>query len=139
MVKVVDDGLFPCSREKVWQLIQAHQTDVYNIHPAIKSTKPLNKEGDTVEQEWEMGGQRVKLVAKFTPNPPDTLTIEFLQGPMTGKIVNRYTEVSGGTKVVTECDMKSSFLDDKQLEGMVKKFLDDGYSDDMRYLTTKMK
>jgi hypothetical protein len=140
MVKVIDDGLFPASREKVWRLIQAHQTDIYNIHPSVKSVKPLRKEGDSdvVEQEWDMNGQRSKVVAKFTANPPDRLTIEFLEGPMTGKMVNTYTETSGGTKVVTECDMKSKFMDDKQLEGAVKQFLDNGFSDDVRYLN-KMK
>jgi hypothetical protein len=137
-VKVTDDGLFPVSREKVWQLIQAHQTDVYNIHPMIKSVKPLNKEGDTVEQEWDTNGQRVKVVAKFTPNPPDTLTIEFLEGPMIGKTVNRYTEVAGGTKVVTECDMRSKVLDDNQLEMTVRQFLNNGFDDDLRHLS-KMK
>jgi hypothetical protein len=140
MVKVTDDGLFPASREKVWRLIQAHNTDVYNIHPSVKSVKPLRKEGnpDVVEQEWDINGQRVKIVAKFTANPPNNLTIEFLEGPMTGKMVNNYTEVSGGTKVVTECDMKSKLMDDKQLEGAVKQFLNDGFNDDVRYLN-KMK
>ena len=85
-----------------------------------------------------MNGQRSKVVAKFTANPPDRLTIEFLEGPMTGKMVNTYTEESGGTKVVTECDMKSKFMDDKQLEGALKQFLDNGFSDDVRYLN-KMK
>jgi hypothetical protein len=86
-----------------------------------------------------MNGQTAKIVLKITPNPPNTLTLEFLEGPMTGKMVNTYTEVAGGTKVVTDCDMQSKFLDDKQLEGAVKQFLDSGFSDDVRYLTTKLK
>jgi hypothetical protein len=140
MVKVTDDGLFPASREKVWRLIQAHNTDIYSIHPSVKSVKPLRKEGnsDVVEQEWDMNGQRVKIVVKFTANPPNNLTLDFLEGPMTGKMVNNYTEVSGGTKVLTECDMKSKFMDEKQLEGAVKQFLNDGFNDDVRYLN-KMK
>lgn len=140
MVKVTDDGLFQAKRDKVWRLIEAHSTDGFNIHPSLKSAKPLRKEGnsDVVEQEWDMAGQRVKMVAKFTANPPDRLTIEFLEGPMTGKMVNTYTEVSGGTKVVTECDMQSKFMDEKQLEGAVKQFLDNGFNDDVRYLS-KMK
>ena len=140
MVKVTDDGMFPASREKVWQLIQAHNTDVYNIHPSVKSVKPLRKEGnsDVVEQEWDMMGQRTKIVAKFTANPPTNLTIEFLEGPMTGKMVNTYTEMPGGTKVVTECDMKSQLMNDKQLEDAIRQFLDGGFEDDVRYLR-KMK
>ena len=140
MVKVTDDGLFPANRDKVWRLIQAHQTDVYNIHPGVKSVKPLRKEGnsDVVEQEWDMDGRRTKIVMKITANPPDRLTLEFLEGPMTGKMVNTYTEVSGGTKVITECDMASKFMDEKQLEGAVKEFLNDGFNDDVKYLT-KMK
>ncbi len=85
-----------------------------------------------------MGGQTAKMVAKITANPPDRLTLEFLEGPMTGKMVNTYTEVSGGTKVVTECDMKSQALNDQQLEGTIKQFLDSAFNDDLRYLN-KMK
>ncbi len=140
MVKVTDDGLFPAKREKVWKLIEAHSTDASTIHPSLKSVKPLRKEGnsDVVEQEWEMSGQRAKIIAKFTANPPEQLTIEFLEGPMTGKMVNTYTETPTGTKVVTQCDMQSKFMDEKQLEGAIKQFLNDGFNDDVRYLT-KMK
>ncbi len=140
MVKVTDDGLFPAKREKVWKLIEAHSTDASTIHPSLKSVKPLRKEGnsDVVEQEWEMSGQRAKIIAKFTANPPEQLTIEFLEGPMTGKMVNTYTETPTGTKVVTQCDMQSKFMDEKQLEGAIKQFLNDGFNDDVRYLS-KMK
>lgn len=140
MVKVTDDGLFPVKRDKVWRLIEAHATDGSTIHPSLKSQKPLRKEGnsDVVEQEWEMMGQRVKLVTKFTASPPDRLTIEFLEGAMTGSMVNTYSEVAGGTKVVTVCDMQSKLLDDKQLEGAIKQFLNGGFEDDLRYLN-KMK
>lgn len=139
MVKVTDDGLFPVPRDKVWRLIEAHGTDLQGIHPSVKSVKPLDKEMTTFEQTREMNGQTVKMVIKVTPSPPDKLTLEFLEGPMTGKIVNTYTEVSGGTKVVSECDMKSPTMDDKQLEGAVRQTLNNGFDDDMRYLTTKMK
>ena len=139
MVKVTDDGLFPVSREKVWRLIEAHGTDLQGIHPSVKSVKPLDKEMTTFEQTREMNGQTVRMVIKVTPSPPDKLTLEFLEGPMTGKIVNTYTEVSGGTKVVSECDMKSPNMDDKQLEGAVRQTLNNGFDDDMRYLNTKMK
>jgi hypothetical protein len=86
-----------------------------------------------------MNGQNVKIVMKLTPNPPNTLTLDFLEGPMTGKMVNTYTEGANGTKVVTECDMKSRIMDDKQLEGAVREFLNGGFDDDLRYLNTKMK
>jgi hypothetical protein len=139
MVKVTDDGLFPVPRAKVWKLIEAHGTDLQGIHPDVKSVKPLDKEMTTFEQTREMNGQAVKMVIKVTPSPPDKLTLEFLEGPMTGKIVNTYTEVSGGTKVVSECDFKSPMMDDKQLEGAVRQTLNNGFNDDLRYLNTKMK
>jgi hypothetical protein len=139
MVKLTDEGLFPAPREKVWRLIEAHGTDAQAVHPAMKSAKPLNKEGSMVEQQWDMNGQMVRMVVKLTPAPPDKLTVEFLEGPVTGKMVNTYTEVAGGTKVVTECDMKSQVMDDKQAEITVRQILDNGFADDVRYLTTKMK
>jgi len=139
MVKVTDDGLFPVSREKVWKLIEAHGANFSNIHPAVKSTKPLNKEANMIEQQVEMNGQLVRRVVKLTPNSPEKLTIEFLEGPMTGKMVNTYTEVPGGTKVVTECDVKSQMMDDKQLEAATKESLEEAFNEDLRYLNTRMK
>ncbi len=139
MVKVTDDGLFPVPRDKVWRLIEAHGTDLRGIHPNVKAVKPLNKEMTKIEQTRDMNGREVKMVLQITPSPPDKLTLEFLEGPMTGKIVNTYTEVPGGTKVVSECDFKSSMMDDKQLEGAVRQTLNDGFNEDLRYLSTKMK
>lgn len=140
MVKYTDDGLFPANRDKVWRLIEAHSTDPSGVHPSLKSQKPLRKEGnsDVVEQEWEMNGQRVKMVMKFTASPPEKLTLDILEGPMTGTMVNTYSEVSNGTRVTTVCDMQSKMMDDKQLQGAIKQFLDGGFEDDNRYLA-KMK
>ena len=92
-----------------------------------------------LEQQVEMNGQLVRRVVKLTPNPPENLTVEFLEGPVTGKMVNTYTEVPGGTKVVTECDVKSQMMDDKQLEAATKKNLEDVFNEDLRYLNTRMK
>jgi len=141
LVNVTDDGLFPAPRSKVWKLVEAHQTDLQTIHPGVKSAKLVRQEGNSnvVEQQWDMNGQLTKMVLRITPNPPEKLILEILEGPMTGKMVNTYSEVSGGTKVVTECDMKSQFMNDKQLQDAVKDFLDNGFNDDVRYLTTKMK
>ena len=86
-----------------------------------------------------MNGQMVKMVLKITPAPPDKLTLEFVGGPVTGKMVNSYTEVAGGTKVVTECDMKSQIMDDKQVEATVRQIMNNGFDDDVRYLQTRMK
>jgi hypothetical protein len=70
MVKVTDDGLFPVSRDKVWQLIEAHGKDLRNVHPDIKSTKPVDKEMTTFEHIRDMNGQTVKTVLRVTPSPP---------------------------------------------------------------------
>ena len=141
MVKVTDDGVFPANRAKVWKLIEAHQTDAPTIHPALKSVKLLRQESNSaiVEQQWDMNGQMARMVAKITPSPPDKLTLEFMEGPMTGKMVNTYSDVPGGTKVVTECDMKSNVMDEKQLEGATRQFLSSAFDEDVRYLTTKLK
>ena len=53
-------------------------------------------------------------------------------------MVNTYTEVPGGTKVVTECDMRSQMMDDKQLEGAVRQALSNSFEEDLRYLRTKL-
>jgi len=138
MVKVTDDGVYPASRERIWRLIEAHGTDVQNIHPDITSSRPLDKEMTTFEQTSNMNGQTFKTVLKVTPSPPDKLTLEFLEGPMTGKMVNTYSDVPGGTKVVTECDMKSRMMDDRQLESVIRQTLTHNYDEDLRYLKTKL-
>lgn len=140
MVKVVDDGVFNASREKVWQLLDAHSTDITKVHPGVKSSRAIRKEGNSevVENQMDMGGQVVKIVMKVTANPPDRLTLEFLEGPMKGKMVNTYSDVPGGTKVNTEADMKSDFMNDQQLESAVKQFLNQSFDEDTRYLS-KMK
>lgn len=139
MVKVTDDGLFPVSREKVWRLLEAHRTDLQNIHPSVKSVRLLDKEGTTIDQVRDMNGQPVRIVLKITPSPPDKVTLDFLEGPMTGKMVNTYTEVSGGTKVVTECDMTSEIMNDEQLGSAIRQTLNNGFDEDLRYLNTRMK
>ncbi len=139
MVKVTDDGLFPVTREKVWRLLEAHGTDLLNIHPNIKSVRPLDKEGTTIETMRDMNGQLVRTVLRITQSPPDKVTLDFLEGPMTGKMVNTYTEVAGGTKVVTECDMTSKTMNDEQLASAIRQTLNDGFNEDMKYLNAKMK
>ena len=141
MVKLTDDGVFNAPRDKVWKLIEAHATDPSGIHPWIKSAKVLRKEGnsDVVEQQVEMQGRLVKQVLKVSANPPSTLTLEFLEGPMTGRMVNTYTDVPGGTKVTTVADMKSPMMKDSELEAAVKQTLNTGFEEDSRYLATKLK
>ncbi len=141
MVKVTDDGVFNAPRDKVWKLIEAHGTDPSGIHPWVKSAKVLRKEGNSnvVEQQVDMQGRLVKQVLKVTPNPPSTLTLEFLEGPMTGTMVNTYTDVPGGTKVTTVCDMKSLMMKDSELEAAVRQTLNTGFEEDTRYLSTKLK
>ncbi len=140
-MKVTDEGVFNVPRAKVWELIQAHATDASGIHPWIKSRKTLRKEGnaEVMEQQAEMQGQLVKQVLKVSANPPSTLTLEFLEGPMTGTMVNTYTDVPGGTKVTTVCDMKSPMMKDSELEAGVRQFLNTGFEEDTRYLATKLK
>ena len=137
MVKVVDEGIYQAPRDKVWKLIEAHGNDIMSIHSDIKSTKLLRTEGSSnvVENETDMGGQLVKQVVKVTPNPPNTLTLDFLEGPMTGKMVNTYSDVPGGTKVATEADMTSPLMNDDQLRAAVLQRLGKNFEEDTRYLS----
>jgi hypothetical protein len=137
MVKVVDDGVYLATRDKVWKLIDAHGTDLKAIHPKVKEVKHLRHEadGDVFEQHTDMGGQIIKATLKASPRPPNQLILEFLDGPMTGKMVNTYTDVPGGTKVVTEADMKSPFMNEEQLKGAILQQLNENFEDDKRYLS----
>jgi hypothetical protein len=136
MVKVIDDGIFPVPREKVWKLIQAHETNGSAIHPNVRSSKQIKKEGNAnvIEQQVDMGGQIVRHTLKISANPPDSLTIEYLDGPMTGKMVNTYTDVPEGTKVSTVADMTSKIMKDKELEAAIRQLLDKSFNEDLQYL-----
>jgi hypothetical protein len=74
MVKVIDDGIFPVPREKVWKLIQAHETNGSAIHPNVRSSKQIKKEGNAnvIEQQVDMGGQIVRHTLKISANPPES-------------------------------------------------------------------
>lgn len=136
MVRVIDDGIFPVTREKVWKLIYAHETNASSIHPDIRSSKQIRKEGDAnvIEEQVAMGGQIAKLTLKISASPPNSLTLEYLDGPMTGKMTNTYTDVPEGTKVTTVADMKSSIMNDKELETAVRQLLDKSFNEDLQYL-----
>lgn len=71
-------------------------------------------------------------------HPPEKLTIDFLEGPMTHRIVNTYTEVPSGTKVASDCHIQSQFMNDEQLEATLRQFLNDKFNEDVRYVL-KMK
>ena len=136
LVRIVDDGVFPAPRDKIWRLNDAHGKDIVNIHPSMKSVKLLRKEGnsDVLEVDREMGEQIVKQVVKITANPPDTLTVELMTGPMKGKFVNTYSDVPGGTKIVVVADVTSDAMNDQQLETTVRQFLDMVFNEDLQYL-----
>ncbi len=136
MVRIVDDGIFPAPREKIWRLNAAHAADMAKIHTSVKSVKSVRKEGnsDVMDLERELAGQRFRQVLKFTANPPDTLTVEFLEGPIGGKMVNTYSNDPQGTKVVCVCDVTSGTMNDEQLKSTILQFLDMVYNEDLQYL-----
>ncbi len=138
LIELREEEIFPESREKIWRVIRTRGWEASKWHPRIGRVRSLTAKRKTVEFAWYIAGRRVRGIARVNPNPPDSITIDFLRGPITGRIVNRYSDISGGTRVVSECTVKSHSLNAQQLTDTVREFLNVGLQDNRRYASVRV-
>jgi hypothetical protein len=109
-----DEGLFPLSREKLWEFLNLHaNTDIIpRIHPDIHTQRVVSSSGGEVvlAREIEFRGKVRPNTWKVTSNPPDTQRWDILEapeGPMKAGswLANRYSDAPGGTMIVSEGDI----------------------------------
>ncbi len=114
MAKYSDRGVLPVSRDKLWKFLNLHVKDevIPLIHPDVVSQTILRQSpGEVVVARGiNFRGKVRPNTWKLTSNPPDHLRWEVLEapeGPMAAGtwVDNRYSDVPGGTLIVTEGDV----------------------------------
>ncbi len=138
MVRIVDDGShFDAPLDKVWKLVDAHNTEISTIHPEIRNVK-IEQGGENqgiLTFDSEDKGQTFRTKLRITVLPPFAQAFEALEGPMTGsKFVNYYTPKGNKTGVTVIGDFESPMIPPAHLEGAVHEFLDNGFNADSAYL-----
>ena len=140
MVFIVDDGsVFEAPLDKVWKLVEAHNTDGPKIHPEMKNItqEEVSKNAVIIGWESDIQDRRVKSKMKITAYPPLGMTFELLEGPMTGsKFFNYYTPKGATTGVTVAGDFNSPVMTGDQLKQAVLAFLEQSFNEDSAYLAT---
>lgn len=118
MVAYEEEGVFAAPIDNVWRLLQAHLDDsrIHSIHPLILNQRTLSGSGpDTmVERTIDVRGKPMRSKWKVTPRPPESYRWEVVEseGPWAPGtfIENRYSTVSGGTRIQTRGELRISVL-----------------------------
>jgi hypothetical protein len=114
MVRYADQGVVPIPREKLWSFLNLHtQSDVIPlIHPDVVTQRIVSQSPGEV-----VVARGINFRGKIRPNtwrltsaPPESLRWEVLEAPEGSMekgtwVANRYSDVPGGTLVVTEGDV----------------------------------
>jgi hypothetical protein len=131
-ITLLESKLLPFPFERVQRLIQAHRACFSEIHPHAKSVR---QEADALaaEQQCESCGTNITVQTKLTVNP-DSIEVEFSNGPATGSILTMYEPFPGGTRVSSESNFKSQNLNDDELAEFIQKYVDRSYLDNLQYL-----
>lgn len=136
-----DDGVFDAPVEKIWKLIQAHNTDMAHIHPdmtpvgvqmqpdgsAVAKIRTRGPDGRPMDHEW-----------RFLVKPPFTQTVEMLKGPMAGSwMTTTYLPEGSKTRAITVAEWKvQGVSDEATLRKLANEFFDHGFDEDSKYLKT---
>ncbi len=138
MVFVIDDeSAFKAPLDKVWKLVEAHNTDGAKIHPEMKNISQEEVGENAVILGWEsdIQGRMVNSKLKITAFPPLGMAFEMLEGPMVGsKFFNYYTPKGATTAVTVVGDFSSPAMSGDQLKQAVLAFLEKGFNEDSDYL-----
>ncbi|MGA9840031.1 MAG: hypothetical protein WBF81_00495 [Thermoplasmata archaeon] len=111
MAKYSDRGVLSVSRSNLWNFLELHTREdmLPRIHPDVVHQRIVRQSpGEVVvERGIRFRGKVRPNTWKLTSGPPDWSRWEILEapeGPMTkgSWVANRYSEVPGGTLVVTE-------------------------------------
>jgi len=132
MVHIKDEGShFDAPIETVWKFIQADEHG--DSHRGIRNQqmKPLTETSFITTQEQNMNGQWVKTANRITVFPPVAMSIEVIEGPLTGsKMVNVYTPKGTKTQIDVYGDFTSAQIPAAQLEPAVRGNLEAVFNED---------
>ena len=105
--KVEVSRVIRAPRGKVWE-VAANPELMTEWWPGGGSVEILSREGNTItiRGTQTQGGREVSMTEKWTLHPPEKIEIEFLEGPIRGKSIETFEEVSEGTKVNWSSDIR---------------------------------
>ncbi len=106
-------------------------------HPGNMNVKTeMQGEHVILSFENEMpGAGRIKQKIKMTMHPPVGMTMEYLEGPMTGtKTMQYYYPKGNKTDVIIAGEYTSKMIPEAQLKAMVLKQLDQVFKEDQENL-----
>ncbi|HZY92706.1 MAG TPA: SRPBCC family protein [Thermoplasmata archaeon] len=118
MVEYRDDSVFPAPRDRVWQLLAAHQDDatIGRIHPLIRTQRTVSRTetGSVVERTIDARGKLYRSTWKLTYRAPEFSRWEVVtsEGPWAvgSYVENSYTDAPGGTRIQTHGDLRITVL-----------------------------
>jgi hypothetical protein len=137
-----DDGVFDAPVEKVWKLIESHNTHMNDIHKGVISVKAHPEPSGSVLADVVTlgpdGKSHVNHKWRFTMKPPLTQTVEMIEGPMKGTwLTTTYLPHGNKTRLVTVAEWKvQGVSDDSTLHKMCDEFMENGFAEDMKFLAT---
>lgn len=118
MIPYSDDGTLPAPRASVWRLINDHldDTKITAIHPKIlkQTTEQSGPTETVVNRVIDARGKHLRSRWKLTLRPPEVYRWEILDGGgpwASGTYVeNTFSEVAGGTRIVSKGQLHISVL-----------------------------
>ncbi len=138
MVHIVDEGShFEIPIDKVWKLIEAHNTDGPAIHPDMKNMKgtAVDERTSHLDFDSDAGGQTVHTKLRITAFPPVGQALEVVEGPMKGSVMfNYYIPKGNRTAVTVVGEFKSHMMPDDQLKQAAWQFLEHEFNADTEYV-----
>jgi hypothetical protein len=113
-----DDGVINAPISKVWRLIESHLDDavIHSIHPEVlkQTTVSRGSPESIFDRTIDVRGKGMPSRWKVTLRPPNLYRWEIIggHGPwQTGTYVeNAFTEVPGGTRIVSQGQLYISVL-----------------------------
>jgi hypothetical protein len=115
MARYVDEGVFPVSREALWNFLELHLRDdtISQIHKGVLRQETVSTAHDEhlMRRTIDARGTPRTVLWKITYHRPDRSGWEITEAPEGpfepgSHVVNHYTEVPGGTQIRTEVDLR---------------------------------
>ena len=132
MVRLVDEGVFPRSREQLWKFLDLHTADdvIHSIHRGVLDQRTLSTSGEEIllARTLDARGKARAVRWKITAHRPDWIRWEIVEapeGPMAlgSYLLNRYSDDPGGTRVQTESEIRivgvPGFLQKRVVRGVL--------------------
>ena len=145
MADVAFDDVFPAPLERVWRLLEDHRRDdlIPRIHPLLRrqTTLQSGEPESIVERVIDARGHLLTSRWKLTFRPPELYRWDIVSGDGPWEpgsfLESRYSETSGGTRIVSHGRLRISVLPFPLPQGwFVRRVLSDIDKEDRAHLAS---